>query len=171
MVKAKTAFTFFKYFILIYGLSVSGLSFMIGLDASQLSYPPGTIPHPALFGTDEEKLAYFNSTERELIFTMSNNGFLYKFIVPTIIVIYNGTYLKNPVIRIPKIFNITEGPLILPPKSMVFFTITLPQNISNPIYHFAVFPQVWLFDFKIMEFQLSAVPRSLDLDLNFSITL
>ncbi len=152
MTAVKNVYTVIKIIALIYGLSVSGLSFMIGYDASQLSFPPSTIPHPQLL---ENSTQYYLRGTPEQIYLMSNNGILYKFIVPTLIIIHNGSFGKDMQILVPEIYNLTIGPIILPPKSSMFFTVHPPANISNPLFQFIVMPQVWLGGIKIMEFQIN----------------
>ncbi|MHA1378737.1 MAG: hypothetical protein ACTSRG_10180 [Candidatus Helarchaeota archaeon] len=159
----KRAFKALKYIILFYGLAVSGLSFMVGMDASQLTFPPQTFPHPLLLeymntGDSSYLNRYFTRDPQEYVFIMGNNGFLYKFVVPTVIIIHNGTFGKDTRYFVPEIYNLTGGalfPMILPPKSSLWFTIHTPNNYTNPIFQFIVLPQVWLGGFKIMSFQIN----------------
>ncbi|MFX1449775.1 MAG: hypothetical protein ACFFCM_02960 [Promethearchaeota archaeon] len=152
MTAVRKVYTLIKIIALVYGISVSAFSFMIGYDASQLSFPPISVPHPQLLSDYE---AYYNRSSPEEIYMMTNNGFLYTFYIPTFIIIHNGVLGNDTQVCIPEIFNITMGPIVLPPKSMILFTIHPPVNISNPLIQIIVMPQVWLGGIKMMEFQIN----------------
>ncbi|MFX0133146.1 MAG: hypothetical protein ACFFDN_05835 [Candidatus Hodarchaeota archaeon] len=151
MTAVKNVYTLIKIIALLYGLSVFGLSFMIGYDASQLSFPPISLPNPELY---EDPESYYNQSNPEQYYMMSNNGIIYKFIVPTVIIVHNGSFGKDMQVLIPELEDFPV-PIILPPKSSMIFIVRPPTNISNPLFQFIVMPQVWLGGMKIMEFQIN----------------
>lgn len=150
MTATRNFYNFLKVIAIIYSLSLSGITLVIGYDAAQLTFPPIYIP-----------LSQFRTTKPdgsiEMMFFMGYGGRVYHFIIPTLIVVHDGFYGNHMNFTVPRPFGLNLPipiPMMLSPGSLMWFNITIP-NFTNPMFQFIVLPQAWIGGMKIMEFQIN----------------
>ena len=193
MRKEKAFLNFIKIIGLIYGLSLAGLTSMIGVDAAQLSFPPQPILLPGYRTYNPD-----GSVESQWV--MSYGGFLYDFTVPTLIAIHDGIWGKNTYFSVPKPFGFDIPlPLMFGSKilggvhpfmlvaaanstdplmsfamlfnGMISFNITTP-NFTNPLIQVVVTPSAIIGGTTIMQYQINTLtfPTIPIMNMTFNIT-